>query len=310
MNSDDHVMRRFSFFVFCLFCIACTQIPVTAVSIGPDLIITDLTGKNSAYTGYPYEGTISIENRGDQTSGITTVYVFLRDAADPEINGTISAIPVDPIRSGQVVNLSYIGTVPDDLPQGEYSLYGYIQHRGSRVIENTKALARLSTPVTVIEKPVPDQKALESGIIAGIQDLTNEYRIRQGLHPLSWDDDLAIITDRYAEELSRTGRLSHTDRSGDGPSDRAEAFGYPTTKEIVGGVRIGISENLAYIGTGMVSGVGYVDPTNSSAIATALMDGWMNSPGHKKNILDPLSDRFGIGLFWNGEYYYAVSDFW
>ena len=60
----------------------------------------------------------------------------------------------------------------------------------------------------------------------------------------------------------------------------------------------------------MVTGVGYVDPTNGTAIGKALMDGWMKSPGHRKNILDPLADRIGSGVFWNDEYYYAVSEFW
>ncbi|HOL40802.1 MAG TPA: CAP domain-containing protein [Methanospirillum sp.] len=285
------------------------HMPVGAVSAGPSLTITGLTGEEAAYQGYPYQGTVTVRNSGDQTSGITTPYIFFTSPDNPDLNATISALPVDPIRPGTDITLPYIGTVSKDLPSGQYYVYGYVKGSG-RNPEKTGTIARITSPVPVLSKPLPDREALHKEIISTIRTVTNQNRIEKGLRPLIWDENLANIAEKYAEESARTGRLSHTDKNGDGPSERAKQTGYPVTKDIEGGVRIGIAENLAYIGTGMVAGVGYVDPTNGTAIGQALMDGWMKSPGHRKNILDPLADRFGAGLFWNGEYYYAVSEFW
>ena len=282
----------------------------SAVSTGPSLEITGLSGEEIAHPGYPYTGTVTIANRGDQTSGITSLYVFFRSPRDPDLNTTISVIPVDPMQPGQSISLPYIGTVSSDLLPGEYQVYAYIKGTGSRDPKKTGILARIPSPVSLTFQPLPNQSVINDEIIATIRESTNENRIHEGLRPLIWDEDLARIAQAYARELARAGRLSHTDRNGNGPSERALAFGYPVTKDIEGGVRIGVAENLAYIGTGMVTGVGYVDPTNGTAIGTALMDGWMKSPGHRKNILDPLADRFGSGVFWNDMYYYAVSEFW
>jgi len=295
-------------FISIILTILCSA--ASGVPSGPDLVITDLTGQQTGSPGYPYEGTITLKNTGDQTSGITSVYLFLKNSGEPTLNATISAVPLDPVRPDQTITLSYVGTIENQLATGEYSLYGYIKGTGQHNPEKPGSIARLSSPVTIFEKTLPERSSFEQDIIAKIRDDTNKNRAAKGLNLLVWDDDLAEIARRYAHELSESGHLSHTSKNGSGPAERAEEFGYPTTKEIEGGVRIGISENLAYIGTGMVSGIGYVDPTNSTVIASALMNGWMNSPGHRKNILDPLADRFGVGLFWNGEYYYAVTEFW
>lgn len=285
-------------------------VSASAVSKGPDLIITNISGQSEAFPGYAYEGVITIENPGDQTSGITSVILFFKSPEHPDHNATITSVPLDPLRPGQSVSLPYIGTVPEDLDVGEYHLYGYIKATGLRDPDETGTIGRLPTLIPVILKPLPERSIFEQEIVDSIRDRTNENRVSKGLPPLVWDDNLAEIASGYAYEVSRTGKLSHTEKNGDGPAERAQAYGYPTTKEIKGGIRIGIAENLAYMGTGMVAGIGYVDPTNSTAIAKALMDGWMESPGHRKNILDPLADRFGVGIFWNGEYYYTASEFW
>jgi len=282
----------------------------SAVSTGPSLEITGLSGEEIAHPGYPYTGTVTIANRGDQTSGITSLYIFFRSPGEPDLNATISVIPVDPMQPGQNISSPYIGTVSSDLPPGEYQVYAYIKGTGYRDPEKAGTIARIPTPVSLPFQPLPNQSVINDEIIATIRESTNENRIHEGLRPLIWDEELARIAQAYAQESARAGRLSHTDRNGNGPSERASVYGYPVTKDIEGGVRIGVAENLAYIGTGMVTGVGYVDPTNGTAIGNALMDGWMKSPGHRKNIIDPLADRIGSGVFWNDEYYYAVSEFW
>lgn len=279
-------------------------------AMGPNLSITALSGEPFASPGYAYSSTVTISNSGDQTSGITSVSVFFRNASDPGDGITIATRGVDPIRYSEETSLAMTGTVPGDIPPGFYTLYGYLHQHGGRNQDQQGRIARLATDINVIPKDLPDQAILEKEITTLILEKTNENRRDEGIAELIYDPTLTDIAAAYAEVLSSTGRLSHTDRSGDGPAERAEAFGYQITKEIEGGLRVGIAENLAYIGTGMVTGAGYVDPTSADAIAGAIVSGWMNSPGHRKNILDPLADRIGVGISFNGEYYYAVQEFW
>jgi len=300
----------FWFFIFSI-CALFLLSPVTAVS-GPDLVITGLSGGSQAYPGYPYQSNISIENQGDQTSGITYVTVFFERQEDPDDRLVLKTNTVDPVRAGANRTIQIINTLDVNTSPGFYQLYGLIHDTRVASLNRIKEgdIARLATGIEIKEKGLPDQADLNNEIIARIYNLTNDYRIREGLNVLMRDEDLAGIADNYAKDLGKVGYLSHTDKSGRGPKERAEAAGYPTTKAIDGGTRVGIGENLAYIGTGLRSGVGYVDPTSAEAIAGAIMDGWMKSPGHRKNILDSYADRIGVGLFWNGEYYYAVQEFW
>ena len=59
-------------------------------------------------------------------------------------------------------------------------------------------------------------------------------------------------------------------------------------------------ENIAYIG-------GITDPT---ALANKFMENWMNSEGHRKNILSTNFDSIGIGVYQSGNRVYATQEFY
>jgi uncharacterized protein YkwD len=300
----------YSVFIF-LICVLFLISPISAVSM-PDLVITGLSGESQAFPGYPYQSNVTIENQGNQTSGITYITIFFEKQENPDDRFVLKTDTIDPIRAGSNRTIPIINTVGINTSSGFYQLYALIHETRVTSVSRIKEgnIARLATNIEIKEKALPNQTDLNNEIVSRIYNLTDDYRTREGLNVLEWDQNLADIADNYAKELGKTGYFSHTDKSGNGPKERAEAAGYPTTKAIDGGTRVGIGENLAYIGTGMVSGVGYVDPTNADAIAKAIMEGWIKSPGHRKNILDSYAERFGAGLFWNGEYYYAVQEFW
>jgi uncharacterized protein YkwD len=77
---------------------------------------------------------------------------------------------------------------------------------------------------------------------------------------------------RHSAEMARFGYLSHSSRDGSGPLQRIRAAGYST-----GG---GWAENIAR---------GYPTPS-------AVMDGWLNSPGHRANILNCSLRALGVGV--------------
>lgn len=74
----------------------------------------------------------------------------------------------------------------------------------------------------------------------------------------------------HAETMASTGQFSHTINNL-GPSDRVTAAGYSWRA---------VGENIAY---------GYSTPA-------AVMTGWMNSSGHRANILGANYTELGVGM--------------
>jgi hypothetical protein len=107
-------------------------------------------------------------------------------------------------------------------------------------------------------------------------DLVNAERSRKGLRRLTWNDDLARLARRHAEDMRRSGRVSHRS-SGDGAEfeDRLAAHGFRARAA---------AENVAY------------DRNVERA-----HKGLMNSPGHRANILSPDLTAVGIGIVADAE---------
>ncbi|NJM70130.1 MAG: hypothetical protein HC862_07785 [Scytonema sp. RU_4_4] len=113
-----------------------------------------------------------------------------------------------------------------------------------------------------------------------VLELTNEERAKNGLSPLKANDELNYAADTYAEEMSQRGVLSHTGEDGSQPWDRAETVGYEAQT---------MGENIA---------AGQTTPEQ-------VVQDWMNSSGHRENILNPEYTELGVG-FHDG---YWVQDF-
>ena len=85
--------------------------------------------------------------------------------------------------------------------------------------------------------------------------------------------------------------FSHTDLNGNNITAKMKADG--VTYNAWG-------ENIAYIG-------GVTDPT---ALANQFMTNWMNSQGHKENILSTKFSSIGVGVYKIGNKVYATQEFY
>lgn len=149
----------------------------------------------------------------------------------------------------------------------------------------------------------------ESDIEQAILTYTNQERGRNGLSALTWDSALATVARDHSKDMARNDFFSHENPAGEDPTARAEMHGYPTRKSIGGGsYMIGIGENIGKMPTGNVVGHGYVS-NDAKSVAQALVEDWMNSPGHRQNILNSGYDRLGVGVAYDGTYYYSTQDF-
>jgi uncharacterized protein YkwD len=134
---------------------------------------------------------------------------------------------------------------------------------------------------------------LETAMERKIFDLTNQERTSRGLRALEWSDRLATAARDHSADMARRNYFSHDSPEGSTPLDR---FGYG-------------AENIFKMPTGNVEGVGYVS-RNSDDLAKAIVNGWMNSPGHRANILNGQLSTLGVGVAYDGSlYYYATQDF-
>lgn len=152
------------------------------------------------------------------------------------------------------------------------------------------AAARQQKPQPVVE-PVDLAKRIHA--------LINSQRKKHGLQPLSWDETLTRIAAKHSQDMSKRNYLGHDTPEGKNFSDRYRQDKYSCEIRI-GNMLHGGSENIAlsrlYNSSTTENNTTYYDWNSAQQIATRTVDGWMKSPGHRKNILTPHWRREGIGI--------------
>jgi uncharacterized protein YkwD len=161
------------------------------------------------------------------------------------------------------------------------------------------------------EKPIINILELEEQI----HNLINNERQNHGLSPLIYDSDLADIARDHSLDMSLRGYFSHYNPEGQGPTERAKAAGYDCYKDFGSYYTDGIAENIfqnnLYSGITYYDGVPVYDWNLQSEIASSTVIGWMESPGHRQNILDASYDKEGIGVaISSNDDVYITQDFW
>lgn len=109
----------------------------------------------------------------------------------------------------------------------------------------------------------------ETAAEAQVLVLVNKERAQAGCRPVTGDPGLAGFADDFSEDMAERDFFSHTTPDGKSPWDRAEAAGISD----LGG------ENIA----------------RGQADAASVMDSWMDSPGHRENILNCDYRTMGVG---------------
>jgi len=145
-------------------------------------------------------------------------------------------------------------------------------------------------------KPAVSAPDLEKRIHA----LINRERAAQGLSPLAWDASLARVARGHSKDMAGRGYFSHDSPEGRDFSFRYRAQGYACALLIGNIIHTG-AENIALNNLARsittINGVAYHDWNTAEQIAASTVQGWMNSPGHRKNILTRHWLNQGIGVF-------------
>lgn len=111
----------------------------------------------------------------------------------------------------------------------------------------------------------------------------NQARAQTGVAPLAWDPALAAAARKHCERMVAEGAIAH--RYG-GEMDLSE-------RASVAGAHFGLIEENIAVGS----------------YPAQIHEGWMNSSGHRKNLLNPAVDHVGIAVIESHGSLYAVTDF-
>ncbi len=119
----------------------------------------------------------------------------------------------------------------------------------------------------------PGGTSLAMSVVAA----TNRERAGHGLAPLTLERRLTAAAQAHGQDMVNRRFFAHDSPDGRSVADRVLAAGY--TYRVV-------AENIAA----------------GQRTVEEVVDGWMNSPGHRANILSPDVRQIGIGFATGGEY--------
>ena len=125
---------------------------------------------------------------------------------------------------------------------------------------------------------IDDIKALENEVIK----LVNVERSKRGLQPFTGNWELSRVARYKSQDMINKNYFAHNSPTYGSPFNMMETFGIRFS---AGG------ENIAQ---------GQKTPSE-------VMNAWMNSPGHRSNILSPAYNQIGVGLARasNGKHYWT-----
>ncbi|MBU3804262.1 MAG: CAP domain-containing protein [Candidatus Cellulosilyticum pullistercoris] len=148
---------------------------------------------------------------------------------------------------------------------------------------------------TPSETPSDEPVVSDSNYIAEIEQAifqrVNQERAASGLPALSYNTTMEHYARIKSKDMGDNGYFSHEDLQGKLITEQMKADGVSYRAW---------GENIAYI-QGM---------SDNNALATKFMDNWMNSSGHRANILSTNFSSIGIGVYKIGNTYYATQEFY
>lgn len=152
----------------------------------------------------------------------------------------------------------------------------------------------------VIQEPVEQQKENNivydsnnyiSEIEQAIFQRVNAERLAAGLPALSYNTTMEYYARMKSKYMGNNGHFDHIDKEGRLMNEIIQADGISYRAW---------GENIAYI-----QGL-----NDYNALSNRFMNNWMNSEGHKANILSSKFTSIGIGVYKIGDIYYATQEFY
>lgn len=151
----------------------------------------------------------------------------------------------------------------------------------------TTPVPSVTDPAPSVSTPTPPTGGSAVGTAAEeeVVRLTNEARRRNGCGPLVHDPQLRAAALGHSQDMAARNYFSHTSPEGRDPGDRIRAAGFSPISTW--------GENIA---------LGH--PT-----AAAVVQAWLDSPGHRANILNCRFTHIGVGQAPSARGFYWTQNF-
>ncbi|HMQ30268.1 MAG TPA: CAP domain-containing protein [Chloroflexaceae bacterium] len=148
---------------------------------------------------------------------------------------------------------------------------------GGALAQTSEPTALYKSYLPMIAGPARTQSPAEDAIASQILSLVNSERAKAGCAPVTLDARLMSAAQGHSEDMALNDYFSHTSLDGTTASQRVTRAGYDWSTT---------GENIA---------AGY-------GSAAQVMEGWMQSDGHRANILRCAYTNLGVG------HYYEAGD--
>lgn len=132
-------------------------------------------------------------------------------------------------------------------------------------------------PAQPVEQPQQQQSGL-SQFESEVIELTNQERAKQGLAPLQADVELSKVAREKSKDMALNGYFDHNSPSYGSPFDMMKSFGINYKSA---------GENIA----------------KGQRTPQEVVNGWMNSPGHRANIMNGSFTHIGVGFVEQGNHW-------
>ena len=151
-------------------------------------------------------------------------------------------------------------------------------------------------------RPAYDEGQLERLVLVE----ANRVRRNEGLGTFTTDPAMNRAADGHSQYLVASGQFSHAGQGDSTPSDRAQAANV---------VYRAYAENLYQSSfyrsrterTGPSGRTVTYDWMTPETLAREAIQGWLDSPGHRRNLLDPTYSRAGVGVAFSADEGWTVT---
>lgn len=134
--------------------------------------------------------------------------------------------------------------------------------------------SRFAAPIDISPAVSPRQ------VERAIHDATNRHRTSRSRPRLDYSEHLSAIALRHSRDMATREYFDHHSPEGNSPGDRYRNHDHSDRS---------YGENIAFEQPGPA--------ISSTELAERIVDGWMDSPGHRESILEDQFDAEGIGVY-------------